>query len=510
MPRKTTRRPFIPATMATQHPDNAFPPFWERDGDGYISVHEELNECLSCYRDLSIPEFMWDWEGKHADEAVIDKLFSNHYAFFQKQHIGKDRFLTFRLPNIWQEKGYSLLRALMVILTSEDFARDLKFHSPPLFEVILPMTERADQLMYIQECFRKLSRFKSENFNHAKVRNTEVIEIIPLVESVESQVGIRTLLEEYVALYKRQFGGTPAYIRTFLARSDPALVSGLMATVLSNKVALSDVYEFSRRHKIPVYPIIGTGSLVFRGGLSPDRIEQFTEEYGGVRTVTIQSAFRYDYPVSKVKRAIGELERILPKTRPVHVDEHDRALVLSVVGKAGALYQDTVQHLTADLAPFFAAVPRRRERHQHIGLISYGRKMGKHPLPRAINFTAACYSLGVPPEFIGFGRALASLSERERQVLMKYYVNLKGDLIAAGKYINRDNLRALAKDTPAWNLIVEDIEHIERILGIKLGPKSQNDLLHHNLTTSLFLQRNKKTAVSKLIVKTGRLRRSLG
>lgn len=510
MPKKKKQRRLIPATMATQHPDNAHSPFWERDGDGYISVHEELDECVACYRDLGINEFMWDWEGKHADEAVIDKFFSNHYTFFEKNHIGKDKHLTFRLPNIWQEKGYSLLRALMVILTSEDFARDLKFHHPPLFEVILPMTERADQLIYIQQCFQKLSRFKSTNFNTAKKRNTELIEIIPLVESVESQIGIRTLLEEYLVQYKKNFGGKPDYIRPFLARSDPALTSGLIATVLSNKIALSDAYQFADTHRVPVHPIIGTGSLIFRGGLAPDRTEQFMREYGGVRTVTIQSAFRYDYPLAKVKRAIAELERGLRKTSHRHVSETDRVVMLSVIKRASARYRDTVARLTADLAPFFAAVPRRRERHQHIGLISYGRKMGKHPLPRAINFTAACYSLGVPPEFVGLGRTLASLSERELAIVKKYYVNLTGDLVTAGRYVNRDNVRSLADDNKAWNLILDDIEQTERVLGISCGPKSQNDFLHHNLTTSLLLQRNKKTIVTKLIVETGRLRRSLG
>src|SRR3989344_5030805 len=141
----------IPTTMATQHPDNASGPGWEKDKDGFISVYEEPDESLWCFKSLGVSEFMWDWEGKYADEAVIDKLFTNNYEYLKKHPLGKEIFLTFRLPNIWKEKGYSLIRALMVILTREDFAHDLKFHSPPLFEVILPMTEKAEQLIYIQD-----------------------------------------------------------------------------------------------------------------------------------------------------------------------------------------------------------------------------------------------------------------------------------------------------------------------------------------------------------------------
>jgi phosphoenolpyruvate carboxylase len=136
--------------------------------------------------------------------------------------------------------------------------------------------------------------------------------------------------------------------------------------------------------------------------------------------------------------------------------------------------------------------------------------MGTHPLPRAINFTAAFYSLGIPPEFIGLGRMLKSLSYKELDVLSKYYVNLKTDLVAAGRYINHDNLRKMALSNKAWKLIEEDIELTQHILDLDLGPKTQSDLLHHNLATSLFLQKNKKAVVSRLIVETGKLRRSLG
>ena len=46
----------IPVTMATQHPDNARAPYWERDGDGFVNIYEELEECMSCYRDLRSEE----------------------------------------------------------------------------------------------------------------------------------------------------------------------------------------------------------------------------------------------------------------------------------------------------------------------------------------------------------------------------------------------------------------------------------------------------------------------
>src|SRR3989339_1345179 len=156
----------IPATMATQHPDNACSPYWEKDGDGFVSTREETEECYSAFKDLDCQEFMWDWEGKYVDEAVVDRMFHTYYDYFKTHQLGRDKFLTFRIPNIWHEKGYSLIRAMMGILTAETFARDLKFHLPPLFEVILPMTKKAKDIIHIQKTFRQLAEFKCKLFKN--------------------------------------------------------------------------------------------------------------------------------------------------------------------------------------------------------------------------------------------------------------------------------------------------------------------------------------------------------
>ena len=500
----------IPATMATQHPDNAHAPYWEQDGDAFVSVAEEPEECVACFRDLGVGEFMWDWEGKYADESVIEKLFSSHFEFFKKHQLGKDIFLTFRLPNVWKEKGYSLIRALMVILTSEDVAQDLHFKTRPLFEAILPMVEDPKQLMYIHESFEKLARFKSKAFNHRKNKNSEYLHLIPLIEGVDDQMHVQKLLAAYTAMHVKHYGKKPAYMRPFLARSDPALLSGFVPNVLANKIAISDIYAFGHKENIPMYPWIGAGSLVFRGGISPRRAKQFVDEYSGIRTVTIQSAFRYDYPLSEVKKAILYLRTAIPRSLERPVSTEDRKSLESVIRVFSDVYQSTIAAVTDDLAPLFSAVPRRRERRQHIGLLAYSRAIGKHTLPRAINFCAAWYSLGVPPEFIGLGRSLMTLSAKEARALAKRYRYLKADSIEAGHYLNRENISALARGSKAWRKIEQDIDLAEEFFRVRFGPKTRDHLLHRNLTSQLFLQRDRQHEVTRLIVETGKLRRSLG
>lgn len=501
----------IPATMATQHPDNAAAPFWDKQKDPFVSVHKEIEESVECFKNLNVSEYMWDWEGKHADASVIDKLFSEYYDYFAENQLNRDKFLTFRIPNIWEEKGYSLLLAMTVILTSEDLAQDLKFDNRPLFEIILPMTENADQLMKMHELFEKLANFKTKEFALGHPGNDKLIELIPLTESVQSQQQVGKLLREYVEKYQKRYAKNPEYIRPFFARSDPALVSGLIPTVLANKIALSQSYSFSKESGIPVFPISGLGSLPFRGGLTPDTIDRYLQEYPGMRTVTLQSSFRYDHPIESVKKAINKLEVNLPKTKAkIYTQQNEQQLIK--IGKvAEKFYQKTLQEVVVDLRTVFASVPKRRERRQHIGLLAYGRKVGAQKMPRAITFTAGFYSLGVPPEFIGVGRTLQALSGEDLKILLNEYQSITYALKRAGKYLNRDNLNKLASNNPAWQKVKQDIELTESILGLKFGPETIDEKSHQKLTGDILeLSRTEGSKLSQKITEAALLRKSLG
>lgn len=501
----------IPGTMATQHPDNAFAPYWDKDGRPFISVYQEITEALTCFEDMGVSEYMWDWEGKHADAAVIDRLFSDHYDYFKKHQLGRDKFLTFRIPNIWEEKGYNLLQAMTVILSSEDFARDLELHERPLFEVILPMTERANQLMKMHTLFERLAAFKSKEFTADRQANSDYLELIPLVESVDSQLQVGELLKEYQAAHVKHFGRKPEYIRPFLAFSDSSLSSGLLAGALGNKLALSRLYEFSQTSGTPVYPIAGPGSLHFRGGLKPNTasIDRFTQEFPGVRTVTVQSSFRYDHPKTEVKQAIQELEKRLPDTKPRIISAADQKVLVAIIERSAKLYKNTLDDIALAMQPLFKGVPKRRDRRQHIGLLAYSRSMHGQELPRAITFTAAFYSVGIPPEFIAFGRTLKSLDKTQLACLQKVYPSLSADYENAGRFLNLDNLRKFAAGGQGWKDVLQDVEAAAEVLGIKLGPVTKDEQKHHELAAKLISQPDNADP-SALITEMAGLRRSLG
>lgn len=500
----------IPATMATQHPDNALPPYWDKSKRPFVSVYQEIEEAVHCFKDLGASEYMWDWEGKHADAAVIDRLFSDNYDYFAKHQLGRDKFLTFRVPNIWEEKGYNLLQAMTVILSSEDFARDLKFRQRPLFEVILPMTERADQLMHIHRLFGKLADFKSSEFT-TDTTNTNHLELIPLVETSEGQLAVKDLLYDYLKFHKQQYGSAPEYIRAFMAGSDSALSSGLLSGIIGNKVGLARLFEFSNETGIGMYPIFGFGSLLFRGGLSPANhsIDRFLQEFPGVRTVSVQSSFRYDHPKAEVKAAIARLEKELPKARPLTIKPGHQTRLIEIAERSAKIYQQTLKEIAGSMEQIFTLVPKRRDRRQHIGLVAYSRSLAGQNLPRAITFTASFYSVGVPPEFIGFGRTLSQLEQKDLALLQQYYPNMAADFERSGRYLNKSNLAKFAKNSPGWKGIEEDVAAAEKILGVELGPKTKTEMTHANLSTKL-TETTHAVKGTKLIEQMAVLRKSLG
>src|SRR6476660_9166511 len=96
----------IPATMVTQHPDHAAAPYWHKSA--FIPASEETTECFLSFSELGASEYKWDWEGKLVDEAVIDRLLVDHFEYFQKNTLGREKFLTFRLPNPKVETEFRL------------------------------------------------------------------------------------------------------------------------------------------------------------------------------------------------------------------------------------------------------------------------------------------------------------------------------------------------------------------------------------------------------------------
>lgn len=492
--------------MASQHPDHASKPYWlERE---FITVADETEECYRSFSELGISEYKWDWEGKFVDESVVERLLSQYYDYFKKNPLGKEMFLTFRLPNPKVETEFRLSRAIMGILSAAGLAKQVGLHSPPLFEVILPMTESAVEMIAVQEAFAEITSLKHPLL---KIEGLKHVELVPLFEDIHTIIKSDQILEDYITGHKWIFGTYPAYMRPYVARSDPALNAGMIPTVLAIKIALSHYRDFEKKFNIPMYPIIGAASLSFRGGLAPDRIEKFVQEYQGIRTTLIQSAFRYDYPLPEVKKAIAQLNKLLPQKKAKHITREEETELVLLAEIFEGFYKTTIEGIAGVVNDISSHLPKRRERVQHIGLFGYSRGVGKVKLPRAIGFTAALYSLGIPPELIGTGRGLKYATDHGGiDMLEKHYIHLKDELTRSGKFLNKEVLQLLAKKSKIWKNVQKDVAEVERYLKISLGPVSDEEKKHYHITMKIYEAYKDKKSLQYLIVQAALLRKSMG
>jgi phosphoenolpyruvate carboxylase len=506
----TPFRSKIPATMATQHPDNAYKPYWRTKA--FVSTSKEVEECYRSFADLGCQEYMWDWEGKFVDEAVVDRLYQKYFDYFSKHPLGCDNFLTFRIPNIQREGQSRLARAFAGILSASYSANELGLHAPPLFEVIHPMTISAEPLIILQKKFHETAKFQQKILEMPNLK-PQHLRIIPLIEGTGALLKSRRILERYSAFMEKFTGRRLRLLRPFIARSDPALDGGFVAAVLSAKAAISEYYWFQKESGIRVYPIIGAGSLRFRGGLSPTTVDEFLETYPGIATVTVQSSFRYDHPLDEVKKAIAKLNRKLPSLDPVMFSSKQMEALNQLDKIFVHYYRRTIEGLGAFINQMAKYIPARRERLQHIGHFGYSRQVGKKGLnlPRAITFTAIFYSLGVPPELIGMGRGLREAREKKLlPSLEEFFPNLRQAIVQVGRYLNRENLDILAKRQEQFQYVKTGIKMIEEYLGERLGPLTPDDFLHRNYTSNVIQNWLQKAPLEEDIVKAAQIRRSLG
>jgi len=515
--------------MSTQHPDNACVPPWSK-GE-VIQGDDEVHEVYLAYSNLGCHEVMWDSEGKDVDTHVIRKLLAGYGDYFKENIVGRDVFLTYRIPNPRVEVAERKVVAetLENIPVCCDVASAFyRKEVTPIFEVILPFTTDGKELMWLSNYYRKaiVDVEDIELGESVKVKDwvgpfrPSKIEVIPLVEDMESLLAIDKIVEPYLDFVR------PRHIRVFIARSDPALNYGLICAMVLSKLALSKLRALEKKKAVSIYPIIGVGTMPFRGHLSPDNIRGFLNEHKGVHTVTIQSALKYDHPPEEVKSVVKTLNEELPHGEPALIDPKEEEILVKVLSKLKSRYQRTVEGLAPLINSVASHIPQRRARKLHIGLFGYSRNVADVLLPRAIPFAGALYSLGIPPEFIGL-QGLSDLGEEEWDLLKEYYANMKRDLDAVAGYLSWQNVNALM-DThklvarranteegmlrSALSELLLDLEFAKENLGVKLGPRNMTHRRYESILGDFLssYQEGDSKRTQSCLIEAAKIRRCLG
>ena len=489
----------IPRTMSTQHPDNAVMPAFS--SGSVISGEDEILEAYLMLSQFGCQEQMWDFEGKKAVPWVISELLAKDPDFFRSHPLGKDVFLTFRVPNPEIEKTEAKL--VPEILASIPRCYDTAWavyeeEIAPVFEVILPMTTSSEQINRIYHYYHDFitqrnsqAVFPGDRLSISQWLGNyrpERINVIPLFEDCTSLLNADRIISDY------QEDKDLEYQRVFLARSDPALNYGTLAAVLLLNIALQRLDKLEKETAIPIYPILGVGSAPFRGNLKPTNAKEIVRGYRSCQTFTVQSAFKYDWPIDIVTEAIGYINSA-QRGDPLPIDEEKSNVLIK---KSIAGYQEQipeVAHWVNLLVPF---IPQRRLRKLHIGLFGYSRNMGKIHLPRAIAFCAALYSIGLPPELLG----LHALNEADLCFVREAYPspNFEIDLKEALAFYNPRSLSLLSPEMR---------KQVQKALGIV---NFELNTEHQEITSCIIdcLEKTQTDQIAELIVRAARIRRFLG
>ncbi len=487
----------VPATMMTQHPDSAAK---------YVSIQEEPAEALDGLTPppagLGMEEIMIDFEGKltpyHQTAQIV-------LGLLEKDIIpGQDVFVTPRVANAREETAFRQIMALLSIMETIVSARDYS-DIQSVIEIVLPMVNSAEELIEVKKRIGSVVKLAHTEFGVKD--DLDLLQIIPLIEEVPELLSIDEIFTRFIE-ETREAGYKTDYLRFMLGRSDPALSYGNTSAVLANKIAISKAYQSGEKLGIDIYPILGGGSLPFRGHVTLDNIENILNTYAGVRTITIQSALRYDKSRKETRDLAEILRRELPLSSPHLYQSSEYDNLANMIGIFTSAYLDIFFDIMEPVSRLSDYMPKQRDRLARKSGVGYARDIARPDkiaryvteqsikkklrsyntnrsvsLPRAITFTASLYSIGLPPVFLGTGRGLKELKKQQGEAgikkLLNEYPNLKQDLEFAARFVNLDNLRRFFP-AEVMKKINEDVEYSCQELNINLPgqPELESDIYH--------------------------------
>ncbi|PIQ79281.1 hypothetical protein COV81_02585, partial [Candidatus Peregrinibacteria bacterium CG11_big_fil_rev_8_21_14_0_20_41_10] len=87
---------------------------------------------------------------------------------------------------------------------------------------------------------------------------------------------------------------------------------------------------------------------------------------------------------------------------------------------------------------------------------------------------------------------------------------IRADFAHAGHYLNRENLDLLATNNQDWATIRAEIDNIQSVLGIQIGPEQPHHILHRNFTSNIYQRLQLDEDFAEDVLKAAEIRKSLG
>lgn len=505
----------LPRSLATQHPDNASPaPFSD---EAYIPFTLEATEAHYNLCELGIEAVMLDYEGKKGLFTPLVDLLEVDLGFFRERLLGKDIHLIPRIPNPRKSRDDpAFLSSLAMFSNSLLVLNKLNIPGQAFSSFIVPDSEEGLTIAKLEEVIDKHYRLHRADYasfgdgDRFPFEGEFLVQGIPLIESVESLMNPERIWEELISERQRVTGNETRFQLSFIARSDPALKAGMVPAILATTVALFKGKAFEARFGIRIPQIIGVGGAPFRGGLLPDLVDAVIRTYPGMAAATVQSAFRYDYPQEKVKSAVRNLHKRVKQSWMDRQDSikdltnEDIDGIKSIIIGFKRAYEASVDEIGDLLSITAEQIPNNRDRHKTTNLVNYSRTVGKKQAPRAIKFSAAFYSLGIPPGLLGL-RAYSALSHEQKSLLNRANAMIPCWVARELLWCNVENVKNLC-----FTHIADDIAVARKIALPNKADMVDRKARHARLTGEIVSHLQSGRNVQLKIVEAAKVRGFLG
>ncbi len=520
----------FPKVMCTQHPDSV---------SRYISTQEEITEAFEAVTRYGCDEYMPDYEGKttpyHQNVQIASKLIEETGCI-----PGKDVFITPRAPSAVHENRFRQLMVMMSVAEANYSACEY-FDQQAISELVHPMTSNIREIIEAQQHMIDVTELARKEFSF----EMEPPRIIPLIEDVPGLLNSKNIIANTILESQKQLEDTFEKSRVFIGKSDSALTFGHVASTLSCKYAISTLHELEKNTDTKVGIIFGGGALPFRGHVTPANADNFFEQYRGIDTLTLQAGLRYDHETGDAEKFV-KLAKDKLSAQPDELSEDEKNELINIIAIFGARYNKAMKNVTPVINSISDFLPQQRDRLTRRGKTGYSRDAPDISfisslcrndiknelercmpskdldLPRAIKFTGAFYSIGLPPEIIGTGCAMVDVKEKlgenaYERLLTQYFPTLQSDLAFAFDYLNIDVAsKFLPEDFIEY--ISRDIDILKEIFDLDNTCNPSYEILLEMLSPGVLLPDKESSDTDQELLqltqstlfKMGKMRKSLG
>lgn len=472
------RKDIFPKIMCTQHPDSV---------SRYIATQEEVEEAVEAALKYECDEYMPDYEGKatpyHQNVQIVSK-------FIEETNMvpGDNFYITPRVPSASQENRFRQIMVMMSIAEANYNSHEFS-STQAITELIHPMTSTTQEIIESQNHMVEVGELAKKEFHF----EMETPRVIPLIEDVQGLLNAEKTVENTISSTEKMLDQDLDKYRVFIGKSDSALSFGHVASALSCKYTINDLCELEKKIDTNIGIIFGAGTLPFRGHLNRQNATNFFEEYKGISTITLQSAIRYNHSETESGELIKYAREKLSGS-PERYDQNDKEDLVNMIAILGSRYNQVIQHIAPTISRISSLMPQQRDRLMHGSSTGYSREVPEISgitslcrkdlaeeleksipskmlsFPRAIKFTGALYSIGLPPEVIGLGNALEYIQktigeDAFENLIRKYYPSIESDINFVFGYLD---LKSANRFLPAFaqRTLQSDVDILTNLFNI--------------------------------------------